>query len=144
MGRQESLYLVPVTLQQANDFASKHIKDYRPVPLDRFCIGCGAGGKLVGVIIVGYPKDSELNDAQTLVVLHICATGGRIAYEMLYGAAARAAKALGYWRIIVFQPVNVSSSALRAAGWRYTGAVKNEKDDVPKEVRYEKWLAVCR
>lgn len=144
MEKSEDLYLAPITLRQANNFAAEHRKNYRPIPQDQFSIGCAADGKLAGVIMVGNPRDPELNDGQTLAVLHICATGGRTAYGMLYGAAARAAKALGYWRITAFLPVNSSGSALRAAGWRCAGPVENKKGSAPKKVRYEQWLTVRR
>lgn len=133
MEKLKDLYLIPVTLRQANDFVAEHHKNFRPISQDRFSIGCAADGKLVGVIVVGRPRNPELNDGQTLTVLHICATGGRMACGMLYGAAARAAKALGYWRITAFLPVNRSSSALRAAGWRCMGPMENKKGGEPKK-----------
>jgi len=37
---------------------------------------------------------------------------------MLYGAAWRAAKALGYRRLITYTQAGESGSSLRAAGWR--------------------------
>jgi hypothetical protein len=37
---------------------------------------------------------------------------------MLYGAAWRAAKALGYRRIVTYTQADESGSSLRAAGWR--------------------------
>lgn len=130
MEQSENLYLAPVTLRQANDFAAKHRKNFRSVPQDKFSIGCAAEGKLVGVVMVGYPRDPELNDGQTLAVHHICTTGGRTAYGMLYGAAARAAKAMGYCRIIAFLPETYrvpvcglldgdAPGPLRAAGRRH-------------------------
>lgn len=54
MEKSEDLYLVPVTLRQANDYISKHRKNDRPVPRDKFSIGCAADGRLMGVIVVGY------------------------------------------------------------------------------------------
>ena len=142
MEQSENLYLAPVTLRQANDFAAKHRKNFRSVPQDKFSIGCAAEGKLVGVVMVGYPRDPKLNDGQTLAVHHICATGGRTAYGMLYGAAARAAKAMGYCRIIAFLPENISSSGLRAAGWRCTGPAEGSRPQAPKKLRYEQRLMV--
>lgn len=77
-------------------------------------------------------------------MLRICTIAGHAAYGMLYKAAARAAKAMGYWRIIAFLPVNGPGSALRAAGWRCAGTVEIKNGDASKKVHYEQWLAVRR
>lgn len=68
MERVEDLYLAPVTLRQANDFISKHHKNNQPVPRDKFSIGCAVDGRLMGVIVVGYPRDPAMNDGQTLLL----------------------------------------------------------------------------
>lgn len=144
MEHSETPYIIPLTLAQANSFAAKQRENYRPFRGRRFAIGCAMDEKLVGIVILGKPVDEALDDGLTLAVNYIHATGGRTAYGMLYGAAARAAKALGYCRIIAFLPENISSSGLRAAGWKCAGPVESGKPQAPKKLRYEQRLMVRR
>ena len=100
---------------------------------------CALDGELAGAAIVGRCRD----DAQAVQIDRIYTTGSRTAYGMLYGACARAAQALGYWRISAFLPKHRPDSALRAAGWK---RVESETDGkrAAKTLRYERWLMVCR
>ena len=57
-------------------------------------------------------------DGVTLEVTRVCVLeGNRNANSMLYGACARAAKGLGFERLITYTLENESGSSLRAAGW---------------------------
>lgn len=55
---------------------------------------------ICGVAIVGRPIARRLDDGHTLEVTRCCTDGTKNACSMLYAAAARAAKAMGYDRII--------------------------------------------
>ena len=57
---------------------------------------------------------------------------------MLYGAAARAAKAMGYRRIITYILASESGASLRATGWRRDGVVKGRSWDCPTRPRTDK------
>ena len=54
-------------------------------------------------------------------VNHLCTTGEKNACSILYAASARAAKAMGYRKIITYTLDSESGSSLRAAGWSYAG-----------------------
>lgn len=142
MVKSEPLYLIPLTLRQANEFADKHRRDHRPIAYDKFSIGCVLGDELIGAAIVGYPREHRLNNGLTLAVRFIYTTGGRRAYGMLYGATARAASALGYCRIVAFLPENRSDSGLRAAGWKPLELTNSEKKRKPGRLCYEQRLLV--
>ena len=142
MVKNEPLYLIPLTLRQANEFAEKHRKDHRPINHDKFSIGCVLESELIGAAIVGYPREPRLNNGLTLAVRFIYTTGGRRAYGMLYGAAARAASALGYCRIVAFLPENRPDSGLRAAGWKPLELTELEKRRKPGLLCYEQRLLV--
>ena len=72
---------------------------------------------LRGVAIVGRPVARENQDGLTLEVNRTATDGTRNANSMLYGAAARAAQALGYRRIITYNQEGESGGSLRAAGY---------------------------
>ena len=139
MAQDNTIYIVPASLQEANDYLAEHIRQYRPMHGCKFSVGCALNGEIVGAAIVGRCRD----DSQALQIDRIYTTGGRTAYGMLYGAAARAAQALGYWRISAFLSAGRPDSALRAAGWMRTELESGGKR-AAKILRYERWLMVCR
>lgn len=144
MIHSDSPYIVPVTLERANNFVKEYHPRCRPFWGRRFAIGCAITGELVGVAIIGLPLEQVLADGQTLAVNYIYTTAGAAAYGALYGAAARAAKAMGYYRIIAYLPENVPGSGLRAIGWRCTGSVESTKPQARKKLRYEQRLILGR
>ena len=136
MSQDNAIYLVPLSLGEANEFLTQHTSQHKPMRGCKFCVGCALDGKLVGAAIAGRCRE----DSQALQIDRICATGGRAAYGMLYGAAARAAQALGYWRIIAFLPEGRPDSALRAAGWQRM----EPADSSGRQTAYERRLMVRR
>jgi hypothetical protein len=74
-----------------------------------------------GVAIVGRPVARLLADDFTAEVTRLCTDGARNACSMLYGAAWRAARALGYRRLVTYTLPEEGGSSLRAAGWRLVG-----------------------
>jgi hypothetical protein len=106
---------------EANAFVSQYHRHHKPVPGMKFCIGISDGEKVVGVAIVGRPVARVLDDGWTLEVNRTCTTGEKNANSMLYGAAWRAAKALGYKKLITYTLPEESGSSLRAAGWKCVG-----------------------
>ena len=145
------LSLVPVSLKEANAFVAAHHRHHKPVTGHKFSIGCAAEGRLVGVAIVGRPVSRYLDNGLTLEVTRLCTTGEKNACSMLYGAAARAARAMGYQKIITYTLDTEPGTSLRAAGWqcagpaggeRWTGKRRPAADLYPpqKKLRYEKQL----
>ena len=137
MAQDNAIYIVPVSLQEANDYLAEHIRQYQPMHGCKFSVGCALDGKLVGAVIVGRCRD----DGQTLQIDRIYTTGGRTAYGMLYGASARAAQALGYWRIIASLRSGRPDSALRAAGW---ARMEDGGKQASNSLRYERLLMMRR
>lgn len=78
-------------------------------------------GEVRGVCIVGRPVARMLDDGWTLEVTRCCTDGAENACSMLYGAAARAAFAMGYKRIGTYTLPEEGGASLRAAGWRLLG-----------------------
>ena len=111
--------LVPVTLRVARQFVAEHHRHHRPPPGGLFAIGVADDDDvLVGVAIVGRPVAREYDDGLTVEVNRTATDGTANANSMLYGAAWRAAKALGYHRLITYTQAGETGASLRAAGWR--------------------------
>lgn len=145
------LKLVPVSLKEANTFVAEYHRHHKPVTGHKFSLGCTQEGQLVGVAIVGRPVSRYLDDGMTLEVNRLCSTGEKNVCSFLYGAAARAGKALGYQRIVTYTLDTEPGTSLRAAGWkcmglaggkRWTGTRRPAADLYPAQMklRYEKQL----
>lgn len=115
------LCLIPVSLAEANAFVAAHHRHHKPVVGHKFSIGCEQDGRLVGVAIVGRPVSRYLDDGLTLEVTRLATTGEKNACSMLYAAAARAAKAIGYRKIITYTLETEDGASVRAAGWQCAG-----------------------
>lgn len=116
-----SLIAIPLSLPEANKFVSAHHRHHGPVAGHKFSLAATLGGEIVGVAIVGRPVSRLLDDGLTLEVSRLCTDGTRNACSFLYGAAARAAFALGYRRIGTYILASESGCSLRASGWRLLG-----------------------
>ena len=116
-----SLRLVPVSLREANAYVDAHHRHHGRVVGHKFSVGCEQDGQLVGVAIVGRPVSRYLDDGSTLEVTRLCSNGERNVCSFLYGAAARAAKALGFRKIITYTLDTEPGTSLKAAGWTCAG-----------------------
>jgi hypothetical protein len=58
-----------------------------------------------------------LSDGWTAEVVRCCTDGTRNVCSMLYGAAWRAARALGYRKLITYTLAEEGGASLRASGW---------------------------
>jgi len=86
----------------------------------KFAIGaCDATGTLVGVVVVGRPVSRRLDDGVTAEVTRLCTLGGANVCSFLYGAARRAARAMGYQRVLTYILGSESGTSLKASGWKF-------------------------
>ena len=143
--------LIPMSLKDANAFVAAHHRHHKPVTGHKYSLGCMMDGQLVGVAIVGRPVSRYLDDGMTLEVNRLCSTGEKNVCSFLYGAAARAARELGYRKIITYTLASEPGTTLRAAGWEcaglaggreWTGLRKPRELQYPAQMklRYEKTL----
>ena len=121
---------VPIDLREANMFVAQHHRHHKPVVGHKFSIGAALGDEIVGVVIVGRPVSRHRDDGMTLEVTRLCTDGTRNACSFLYGAAARAAFALGYHRIGTYILKSEPGTSLTAAGWKLIGETN------PKKIRW--------
>ena len=114
--------IVPLTLSAASDFVAlwhRHLG--RPVG-GLFAVGIADADELVGAAIVGRPVARMMQDGTTAEVTRCCVSPGvRNGCSMLYGACWRAAKALGYRRLITYTQDGETGASLRAANYRLLG-----------------------
>ena len=111
------LSIVPLTFRAATEFVSAHHRHHKPPVGHKFSLGVvDEDGVLHGVAIAGRPVARNLDDGLTLEVTRTCTDGARNANSKLYGAVWRAARAMGYRRLVTYTQDGESGASLRAAG----------------------------
>lgn len=111
-------HLTPVSFADACAFVRRVHRHHLPPAGHKFSIGAAnEAGELVGVCIVGRPVSRHMQDGWTLEVTRTATDGTPHVNSMLYGAAWRAAKAMGYRRLITYTQAGETGSSLRGAGW---------------------------
>uniref|UniRef100_UPI003F491B51 XF1762 family protein n=1 Tax=Streptosporangium sp. CA-235898 TaxID=3240073 RepID=UPI003F491B51 len=112
------LHVVPVVFKDACGFVEMWHRHHDAPQGHKFSIGAALGDVLVGVIIVGRPVARHLDNGQTLEVTRLASDGTPNVCSLLYSAAWRAAKALGFTRLITYIQADEPGTSLRASGWR--------------------------
>jgi hypothetical protein len=84
----------------------------------KFGIAVNDGERVVGVVVIGRPVARNTDNGWTLEVTRCCTDGTKHAASMLYGAAWRAVKAMGYQRLVTFTLASEGGASLRGAGWK--------------------------
>jgi hypothetical protein len=125
-------------LDEANAFVAQHHRHHPPVIGAKFCIGVAEGERVCGVAIVGRPVARHLDDGWTLEVTRVATDGTKNAASALYGAARRAAFALGYRKLLTYTLASEPGTSLRAAGWRVVGEVKGRSWSCQSRPRVDK------
>ncbi len=150
-----ALELVPLgrdpaitALREANDFVEQTHRRHGAKQGYKFAIGAQLGDKLVGVAIVGRPNARLTDDRETLEVTRLATDGTPNACSLLYGAAARAAKALGYRLLVTLTGADELGSSVRAAGFTRAGestggswsrpSRSRDAEDTGPKVRWER------
>lgn len=132
------LHHVRIELSEANAFVAAHHRHHKPVVGHRFSIGAVLGEQLVGVVIVGRPVARMRDDGLTAEVTRLCTDGTKDACSFLYGAASRAAFALGFKKIGTYILASEPGTSLTAAGWRLIGEVRGRSWTTPSRPRVDK------
>ncbi len=113
------LSVVPVRFRDARAFVAMWHRHHPPPTGMIFALGTAdEHGVLHGVAVVGRPVARHLDNGQTLEVTRTATDGTANANSLLYGAAWRAARALGYTRLITYTQAGETGASLRGAGWR--------------------------
>jgi hypothetical protein len=117
------LEIVPLTQREAVAFIAQHHRHHKPSRGDVFRLGVADDdGNVRGVAMIGRPVARHLDDGWTLEVTRVATDGCPNACSKLYGAAWRAARALGWRRLITYTLPEEGGASLRGAGWREIGS----------------------
>jgi hypothetical protein len=137
---------IPLTLDEANTLVTHWHRHHRALAQAKFCIGAAlSDGRICGAAIVGRPVARLFDDGASLEVNRLVTDGTPNACSMLYGAVARAAKALGYSKVWTYTRADESGASLRAAGWRLDDpAIRARSWNMPGRQREDKTEIVQR
>jgi hypothetical protein len=142
-----TLTVLPVELAEANAFITALHRHHKPVVGHRFSLGCvDDSGLLHGVAVVGRPVARLAGSPRDVAEVTRLATDGTYnACSILYAAAARACKAMGFRRIQTYTLPSEGGASLRASGWVNEGEAgggqwkhtdgKPRRTDQPTEVK---------
>lgn len=143
------LRITPISLEEANSFVYKYHRHHNPVPGHKFSIAVSDEDDVIhGIAIVGRPVARMSDTGFTLEVNRCCTDGTKNACSILYGASWRAAKALGYLRLITYTLPEEGGTSLKASNWKCLGlrgggnwnTKSRPRIDTPLELRGQKTL----
>jgi hypothetical protein len=118
----KNLFLVPISFSEACEFIKLHHRHHKPPVGHKFSIALSDGINIVGVVMVGRPVSRILDNGFTLEVNRLATDGTKNACSMLYAASWRAAKSMGYKKLITYILNNELGTSLFAAGWKCIGS----------------------
>lgn len=123
-------------MREANEFVARLHRHHMPLKVGyKFSVAVSDGGSIRGVAIVGMPATQALNDGRTLEVRRVATDGCENACSALYGAAWRAARALGYTRLYTYTLPSEGGTSLRAAGFAFDGISRGQPWNTKKRKR---------
>jgi len=131
--------VVPLPLAEANAFVQQHHRHHGRVVGHRFSLGVAdVTREIRGVAIIGRPVARGLDDGLTLEITRVATDGSKDACSALYGAARRAAFALGYKRLVTYTLASENGASLRASGYRLVGEVTGRSWSCESRPRVDK------
>ena len=118
--------VTPITLREARVYVGRVHRHHKPPQGGLFAIAASEGDEVVGVVIVGRPIAQRLDDGWTVEVTRLATDGSKNACSMLYRAAWRAARAMGYQKLITYTLPEEGGTSLRAAGFTLVGQTNGD------------------
>jgi hypothetical protein len=97
-----SLEIHPIEFEEACRFIDEHHSTHGAPQGWKFGLSVATGKTVVGVVTVGRPVSRHQDDGYTLEVTRCATDGTKNAASKLYAAAWRAAKNMGYRRLITY------------------------------------------
>ena len=132
-----NLALQPITLREARRFVELHHRHHKAPIGGLFAVALGDGETVRGVAIVGRPVARGNEDGWTAEVTRLCTLGDENACSMLYATCWRAARAVGYRRLITYILASEPGTSLKAAGWKLIGETKGGSWNRPSRPRVD-------
>jgi tRNA A37 N6-isopentenylltransferase MiaA len=134
----ERLQITPCTLTEAHAFVAQKHRHHRPAQGGLFAVAASIGEEVVGVAVIGRPISRMLDDGWTAEVTRLATDGSKNACSMLYRAAWRACRALGYRKLVTYTLSKESGASLRGAGFKEIGKAGGGSWSVPSRPRVDK------
>lgn len=130
--------LTPITLKEAHVFVDRYHRHHHAPQGGKFAIGLASDESIIGVAIVGRPVARMLDNGWTAEITRLCVLENyRNACSMLYSACWRAARAMGYKRLITYILVSEKGISLVASGFREVGKTGGGSWDRPNRHRID-------
>jgi len=130
--------IVPVFQREAFAFIEQLHRHHKKPVGSVFQIAVSENDNIVGVAVVGRPNGRRQQDGFTLEVTRLCTDGTKNACSMLYAACWRAARELGYRKLITYILSSEPGTSLKASGWRLIGERGGGSWSVPSRPRIDK------
>lgn len=129
--------MVPITQAEAKAFVDKHHRHHKPSVGAVFCLAVAQDETVCGVAMIGRPVARGNDDGWTLEVTRVATDGAKNACSMLYSAAWRVARNMGYRRVITYTLSSEPGTSLRGAGWKEIGEVRGRSWHTPSRPRVD-------
>ena len=115
---REKCEITPITLREARLFVDRYHRHHKAPQGGLFAIGLSTGTDVIGVVIIGRPVSRHMDDGYTAEVTRLCVLeGNRNACSTLYSASWRAARGMGYRKLITYTLNTEPGTSLTARGW---------------------------
>lgn len=134
------LTLQPIKQKEAKAYVDKYHRHHKAPTGSLFQIAVNDGEKVVGVVIVGRPVSKVIQNREPLTceVTRCCTDGTPHAASKLYAAAWRAARAMGYTRMITYTLASEPGTSLVACGFKELYKTTGKSWNVPSRQRVDK------
>lgn len=122
----QKIEIIPISIKDANWFIDQYHRHSGPVVGALFALACACGPEIVGVATVGRPVARYMDNGWTAEVTRLCTNGTKNAASKLYGACWRAARSLGWRKLITYTLQTERGTSLNAAGWKCIAEVSKQ------------------
>lgn len=129
------LEVTPISLRDARAYVAENHRHHRAPQGGIFAVAVSEGDTVRGVAIVGRPVARKASDGWTAEVTRVCTDGARNACSMLYRACWRAARGMGYRKLITYTLPQEGGASLRGAGFTVvaeTSGGRWQREDRPR------------
>jgi hypothetical protein len=113
-----NLRIAPSSITDARKFVGQHHRHNLPPQGGLFACRLEEDGETRGVAIIGRPVARKLDNGYTAEITRCCTDGVSNGCSMLYGAAVRACRALGFHSVITYTLQSETGASLKASNWK--------------------------
>lgn len=132
------MQVVPITLKEARIWVDRTHRHHKAPVGGLFAIGLAVGDEVRGVAIVGRPVARALDNSWTAEVLRVAVLEDTPnACSKLYAACWRAARAMGYRKLVTYVLDSEPGTSVLAAGWKCVAKTKGRSWDAPSRPRVD-------